>query len=493
MESLTSQENAEIDSLGKRRKITVEPMTNYFVGRVQKDMNKGNTVIGGMVTAVNRFINDEHLNFLRREAYTGGVDFKQYIKEKKYYVSVKGNISRVEGNEEAITNAQRSSLRYFQRPDADYVSVDSSRTSLTGHAGTIEIGKSGYSGFRFLTWLTWRSPEFEINDIGFLRQADNIQQVFWAGYRIGTPFSIFRSLSVGVNQWQAWDFGGKQVYKGGNINFNTQFKNYWSFGTGINREGDGVSNSSLWGGPSMVNQGGWGNWTNLNSDDRKKITLSFGSFNYWGDDNHNRTMDIWGGINARPINTLSVSISPEFVINENDLQYVETPSFASQDRYIFAHLEQKTLFFTIRFDYNITPELTIQYYGQPFVSSGKYTDFKRVVNPRSSDFNGIYQALITGQEIHYNAENENYTIDENRDGTNDYEISKPDFNFFEFHSNLVMRWEYIPGSTVYLVWSQGRTDSYSNGDFNFRKDMKSLFDIEPHNVFLIKFSYRLLL
>ena len=84
-----------------------------------------------------------------------------------------------------------------------------------------------------------------------------------------------------------------------------------------------------------------------------------------------------------------------------------------------------------------------------------------------------------------------YNIDENQDGSIDYSFDDPNFNFYEFRSNLVVRWEYIPGSTVYLVWSQGRTGDNSMGEFNFREDVESLYSIYPHNVFLIKFSYRI--
>jgi hypothetical protein len=188
------------------------------------------------------------------------------------------------------------------------------------------------------------------------------------------------------------------------------------------------------------------------------------------------------------MNSLSISIDPEYGMNQRDLQYIETSDFNGNDRYIFASLDQKTLYFTVRLNYTITPELSIQYYGQPFISSGEYSNLKRITDPVADNYEGRFHSF-TGNEITYNTVDEQYEIDENLDGTIDYSVSNPDFNFQQFRSNLVVRWEYSPGSTVYLVWSQGRTTSGSNGRFDFGDDMDNLFGVQPHNVFLIKFNY----
>jgi hypothetical protein len=157
-------------------------------------------------------------------------------------------------------------------------------------------------------------------------------------------------------------------------------------------------------------------------------------------------------------------------------------------RYIFAALEQKTASFTFRLNYTFTPELSLEYYGQPFVSAGKYSVFKRTTNTKADNFAGRYQKF-TSAELSNNSTENSYFIDENLDGNSDYSFDNPDFNFRQFRSNLVVRWEYLPGSTLFLVWSQGRTGSNDNGSFSYGKDMKELFGLQPHNVFLIKFSY----
>jgi hypothetical protein len=139
-------------------------------------------------------------------------------------------------------------------------------------------------------------------------------------------------------------------------------------------------------------------------------------------------------------------------------------------------------------NYTVTPELSVEYYGQPFVSAGKYTNFNKITNPTGERFDDRYH-IFNQNEITYNSSLGRYNIDENSDAINDYSFQNPDFNFRQFKSNLVVRWEYSPGSTLYLVWSQGRTGSGQNGNFSYGKDMKELFDVQPHNVFLLKFSY----
>ncbi len=195
----------------KKEKKMVEPLTNYFNTRIQKDLKKGNTIVGGMITATNRKIDTESLNFLPDSAYTGGLDFTNYWKEKSYFLQVIGSFSHVSGNTESITELQESSRRYYQRPDADHLTLDTNLTSLTGHGGTIGGGKIGDGHWRYGGWLTWRSPGLELNDMGYLRQADMVHQVLWAQYRIWEPFSIFRSLNVNFNQLSGYDFSGTRL------------------------------------------------------------------------------------------------------------------------------------------------------------------------------------------------------------------------------------------------------------------------------------------
>jgi hypothetical protein len=168
------------------------------------------------------------------------------------------------------------------------------------------------------------------------------------------------------------------------------------------------------------------------------------------------------------------------------MQYVTTEEWGESDRYILARMKQKTLALVFRLNYSVTPNLSIQYYGQPFVAAGDYKNFKRVTQPRAENFQDRYHSFSKNE---IQLDDDIYRIDENSDGKVDYSFDKSDFNFRQFLSNLVMRWEYKPGSTIYFVWSQGRTGSESMGNFAFKRDMTDLFDIYPQNVFLVKFNH----
>ncbi|MDZ7290307.1 MAG: carbohydrate binding family 9 domain-containing protein [candidate division KSB1 bacterium] len=487
LDAVTDEEKAEIDFNGQRRQQIAEPRTNYFVGRLQKDYNKGASAIGSIFTATHRDLSESHLNFLNRSAYSGGFDFRHQWKDKTYYLDVRTAFSHIRGEREALWEAQTSSRRYYQRPDANYVEVDSSRTSLSGHGGYLSVGRGGNSRLVFSIGGMWRSPGLELNDLGFLRQADRILQYVWFGYRITNPVSIFRRLNVNVNQWAGWNFGGENVFAGGNINGGGQLKNHWWFWLGFGREGNDLSTTALRGGPAMQFPSAWTNWYNLSTDERKALQFGIGGFNSWPDEGDSRYHNLRFWVTYRPHNAMSIRINPFFDVNKDDLQYVTTTENGTGTRYLFGHLDQKTLGITLRLDYSVTPNLSIQYYGQPFVSAGKYSAFKRITAPRAARYEDRFHTFA-GNEIRYGAEDAVFFIDENGDGTTDYSFDQPDFNFRQFRSNLVIRWEYSPGSTLFLVWSQGRTGFDGDGHFSARNDMKELFNVFPDNVFLVKLN-----
>jgi uncharacterized protein DUF5916 len=490
LDSLTSRESADIDFLGQRRNEAVEPMTNYFVMRLQQDYNGGNTVLGGMLTTTHRNLKDDSLNFLHKSAYTGGLDFYHSWKNKTYFFSLNTVFSHVRGNKDAIMETQESPVHYFQRPDATHLNLDPNRTSLTGHGGKLGFGKTGKGHFRFSGGVTWRSPGLELNDVGYLYTSDVIMQWSWVGYRVWKPFWIFRRINLNFNQWKGWDFSGLKMFGGGNINWHGQLKNCWGIGGGINLQESAVSTSRLRGGPGLKWPGGKGFWANINSDNRKPIRFNVGTF-YMKRGDASESSEVWSGVTYRPASAISISLSPFMSWNKNALQYVDTieTDTIKDPRYIMASINQKTMGVSIRLNYSITPELSVQFYGQPFISAGKYNDFKYITDPRADAFSNRYNGY-NNQQIQYDGENELYSVDEMGDGNVDYSFDNPNFSFLQFRSNLVVRWEYFPGSTVFLVWSQGRTREDQSGDFRFGRDMRDLFRVQPHNVFLVKFTYR---
>ncbi len=489
LESVTRQEWAEIDNQGERRKELVEPLTNYFVGRVQQDYDGGNTVVGGMLTSVNRNLTGTNLNDLHRSAYSGGVDLMHRWKNQTWFVAANLIGSNVIGTREAITATQERFHHNFQRVDAEHVTVDTTLTSLSGHGGTLRMGRiGGGKRINFEGGFTWRSPELELNDIGFLRNTDEISHFFWAGYRIDKPFSIFRSVRFNYNHWHARDFGGQSLFLGWNVNGHARFKNNSGVGTGFNIVPYSVSTKSLRGGPSLRNGNRMNNWTYFNTDGRKKIRFNLNMWHQWGLDNESTASNYSLWVTANPTNALQFSIGTSLDNNHDVLQYVENIDLEDDEiRYLNATIDQKTLSVTINVDYAINPNLTVQYYGSPFISRGRYSDFKYITNPMDRNFNQRFQGY-GGSQVEYNAEEEEYHFFEN--GQEVFTSGDPDFNFMQFRSNLVVRWEYIPGSEIFLVWAQNNTNNGNPQD----KLIPSLFDNllteKAHNTFLIKYTYR---
>ncbi|RLD34439.1 MAG: hypothetical protein DRI72_02835 [Bacteroidetes bacterium] len=488
LESITKNEKAKISNNGEERKEVIEPLTNYFNTRIQKDINKGNTTIGGMITATNRFINDSTLEFLPTSAYTQGIDFQNFWKEKTFYISLKTVFSEVYGSKEAITELQEAPQRYYQRPDATHISVDTTKTSLFGNGGTVEGGKaSGHwtYGGRF----TWRTPGLDLNDMGFLSLSDYFNEAVWGRYRLWEPFSIFRRMNINASQWSGWDFAGKHLYMGVNLNFNTQFKNYWTFGLGINRDFFDIDRHQLRGGPALRAPGSTGNWLNIGSDSRKKLSFGIFMHNRWGDDKYTRSFGAGLEILYRPLDFLQISIEPGYNNQKQQIIYVGTFDYNDEDQYVLSAIKQEIISADIRINLSITPDLSIQFWGQPFLFSGDYSDYKKVTDPLADNWRDQYHEF-TNSEITYDDGDNMYLIDDNGDGHTDYSFDNPDFSFYEFRSNLVIRWEYIPGSTAYLVWSQGRTGDHPDGQFSFSENVNRLLDVHPENVFLLKISYR---
>ncbi len=488
LESLTSQEKARVSGTSADRSMVVEPLTNFFVGRVQKDFNKGNTYLGGMVTAVNRDIDDNNLDFLHRAAYSGGFDFIHKWDNKNWEFDASGYFSRVEGSTDAITRTQESWLRNFQRPDAPHVELDTTRTSLMGQGGKILVGKMG-GNLKFMGVLVWKSPGLELNDVGYLRQADQILEVLWMGYRIYKPFSIFREFSINFNQWTEWDFSGQLTSTGGNINTHSKLKNFWNVSIGSNINGPQILNSELRGGPSLKTPGSYNFWIMAQTNEQKKLTVEWQSmYNQSNTSEYDIIEDFAVEVGYRPVKSLKISVGPGFNHRRSELQYITQSEFSDRTRYIFGTIDRNTLSASLRINYNLTPDLTFQYWGQPFIASGNYSEFKYITDSKADSYNDRFQ-LYTSQQLTYNPSSETYRVKEPL--LPEYTFDKPDFNVKVFLSNMVVRWEYQPGSTLYLVWSQTRNSSVSDGSFSFSRDVNRLFKEKPDNIFLVKLSYRI--
>ena len=492
LESITQREIAEIDSSGYRHTEPVEPLTNYSLVRIQKDMNEGNTRIGGMLTATNRQLDDPVLQKLRTSAYTGGFDFNHQWKDKTYYITLQTIFSHVSGTKESMIETQISAPRYFQRPGAPHLKVDSSLTSLTGFGGTLTGGRAGNSKWPFLIWVTWRSPSLELNDLGYLYNPDIIQEVFWVGYQNYEPFSIFRQLFLNFKQWYGCTFGPEKLYFGGNFEVNANFKNYWHATIGISYDTRNASPADLRGGPMLFYSPVINLYYNFSTDSRKKLVLSAAANHNIGTDSQFNYMNFSTGISWRVNKALKIELSPNVVYFKNNIAYVENVEDSlAMLHYIMGTLKQIETSLTMRLTYNITPDFTVQYYGMPFVSAGDYSRYKYILDPSARRFTGRFNNFLPEQiTTLYDGDDLSYSISLNDDGIEDYNFGNPDFNSFQYRSNLVARWEYLPGSTVYLVWSFTQNRYKNEGDYSFVDDMGEIFRVHPHNVFLIKLSYR---
>lgn len=487
LESFTDQAFATvIDTLGKKRKEKVEPYTNYFVARAQQDIDGGKTVFGGFFSSVNRIGNEENgLELLHDQAQSGGFDLDHNFKNRNYGFILRGMYSQVTGSQGAIYRTQTAPERFFQRPNNRHTKLDSTRTSLTGTVGTFAIGKRS-GNWTWTVGSNYRSPNLELNDIGFLVQTDNINNWLYTQYRVIAPNHLFRSQNYRMYAEQNMDFGGVQTSTYSEISGRLELLNLWEVGQEIGVFGQTTSNADLRGGPSFIYPGGvnYGYWVETNP--QNKLRLSFSNYYSWSDQDFAKSSNYSFDIRYRPIDAMSISLSPEISRERNDLQYIHQFSSSTGTQYLIGRVLQETYSMSMRMNYNITPNLTLEFWGQPFIAKAEYDKFKWVDNATSD----IYKARfidIKQSRIAINESKTNYEID------GKFELENPDFNVVEFRSNLVARWEYIPGSTLFLVWANNGSYSDQQEDNNFNTLTDKLTDLRGTNTFLLKFSCRFVL
>jgi len=489
LDAVTSNEYELISDGNNQRNEIIEPFTHYFVGRVQRDINQGNTILGGMVTSTNRKLTDSRFDYLPSNAYTAAVDLSQFFFDRKYMLDAKLFGSYVNGSKEAITTLQESPAHYFQRPDASHLTLDTSRTSLTGHGGRIHFAKVS-GNLHGGVFASWKTPGMDINDVGFMRAADEKIAVSWLQYRIWEPFWIFRNIRFNFSDWFGWNFDNVYVDGGMSANFHTQLKNLWYVSYGVNFNTQSYNTGQLRGGPAILTPGRKSNWLWMSSNPQRKVRVIFNASAGSEFGNTMNYTSLNGSITWKPLNTFNLSLSPSFYSVDRTLQYVSTENFNSEDRYIHGSINQNIVRLSIRMNLTLSPEISVQYWGQPFFATGSYSAFKYITNPLSNDFGNRYM-VYSSDQIHYNNAGEYYSIDEDMDGQEDYSFDTPDFNMREFLSNLVFRWEYRPGSTLFLVWSQSRDCYDTYGELAINDDIPVLMEEKPYNVFLIKLSYRI--
>ena len=492
LESLTSNEFAEIkDTNGGTREEIVEPLTNYLVTRAQKDFNERNSYIGGIFTATNRNL-DGNFSELHKAAYTGGIDFRHTWRNRDFFVDGNSIISHVKGSAKAIEKTQRSIARLFQRVDADHVNVAARRTSLTGTGGKINMGKQGGGNWRYNGGLVWRSPELELNDVGFLRQTDEVIQSAEIKYLWQVPTKIYRDIRLNLEQFSSFDFQGNQNNVEYKLGARINWINNWTTNMGIGHNPISYENAYLRGGPRWRFADKDFMYLYLNSDSTKKLSFTLGYILRKTEENVNNLSKYVFRMNYQPFDAFSMSLNTELVKSIDKTQYVATTDFGAEKRYILGKINNQNLSTTLRLNYSLNPNFSVQFYGQPFISRGRYSDFNFVKNATASSFNDRV-SLFNQDQISFEIDgngNEAFLVDEDLNNTVDYSFKKPDFSFVQLQTNLVVRWEYIPGSELFFVWARGSNGSQDVNDSLTDSVRNQVFDVPANDTFLIKATYR---
>jgi hypothetical protein len=494
LDALTAQERAQVavGSSGPDSSTIVEPMTNFFAGRAKRDFRRGQSVVGAMLTTVNRQQSELFTDMMSASAGFGGIDFDHRWNRAKYSISGFALGSRVNASRAVIDGIQRAPAHYFQRPDAKNLVYDPNRTSLTGHYNEVAFSKSG-------TWfgslaLKDVSPTFEINDVGFHGRVDyRAVSPFW-GWQSNEKRKWTQNAFAGIWSNYAWNYDGTRIFDSYGGASSATFNNLWGANLGFNVAPRYYSDRLLRGGPLAYQPSYFGMDAAFWTDSRRKIWFNpYANFQRYADGAWNTGGGLW--TETRPSTTVRVNLNPNFFRQFSTAQYVRAVPDALADptydsRYVFANLEQTTLILETRIEVTFTSKLSLQSYIQPFVAIGRFDEFKEFTTPRAYDF-AVYgrdRGVITSG-VDANGES-NYTIDPDDAGpAASFTVRNPNFNSHSLRGNAVLRWEYRPGSALYVVWQQERAGEEASFDFDARRDVGAIFRERPTNTFMVKAAY----
>jgi len=503
LDALTAREYGTVDSAGTIYRDEVEPLTNYFVGRLSREL-RGTTGVGVLATAVHRDLDDPDLLFLRSAAYAGAADFFHRWSNNTYSVSGSLGASHIRGDTVAIQAAQRSSARYFQRPDAAYVDYDPERTTLSGVAAGLAVNKEGGNLYWGIGAAT-TSPGFEVNDLGFQARADRVTIEAGLGYRWTRPGKVLRQANASVDAFRSWNYGGDRTgMRLGAFHFG-QFLNYWGYNVNAGVGFRALDDRLTRGGPLAARPAEWNAGGGFFSDGRKRITVSAFAF-YERDETGGWSLWVGPRLSARPSAAVSFSVGPGYSVGRSTTQYVsavpDTTAAATYGaRYVFADLEQHSLDVTLRLNVTMSPTLSIEVYAQPFTFAGDYGGFKELRRPRTLEFNVYGQdagsTVTPGDPASCGGAPPNECAGIDPDGpagpAEPFPLYNPDFTTRSFQSNAVLRWEYRPGSTLFLVWTHRRSQFVPfDATFDATSDVSDLLlfqRLQPTNVVQLKVNY----
>ena len=491
LHALTAKEHADVSIAGVTSETEVEPFTYYGVVRTQKEFPRRQQGLGFMGNwAIRNFETQEMRDALNSQSYMAGVDGWIFLDKKQTYViSGWSVLSHVRGTQQRMLDLQQNPQHYFQRPDADHIGVDSSATSMTGTGTRLWLNKQNGSVIMNAA-LGYIAPKFDVNDVGFMSRTDVINGHYGMGYKWTEPNKWRKYQDYIVALFGVYDFQGNRTWSGVFAEGSTEFINNYSTSYRAAYNPQNISNRRTRGGPLMISDPGYELGGYFDTDGSKKLFYYIEGGMYSQPKPGSWNSYLYPGIEWKPVSNFNVSIGPGWERLVEDAQYVGTyddPLATSTygHRYVFSNLNQTTVSANIRLNCSFTPTASLQIYLQPLVSSGDYTDFKELARPSSYEF------------LHYGQNGSTFndttgTADPDGSGpAPPIDIGNPDFNFRSLRGNAVFRWEYRPGSTLFLVWTQERVDSESYGTLDFNHSMHTLFDQQPQDVFLAKVTYYL--
>ena len=489
LDALTMREEARFrDVSGVDHTATVEPLSNYFMGRLKRDFRGGNTTIGAAATAVNRNLDEPELEPLfRRAAYVGGVDWNHAWSNRRWAFDGNFVMSHNVGSAQSIDALQLSPARFFQRPDKKHFRRDPTKTSLTGYVAEMTLAK--LSGLHWRGTLTYQeyNPGFEINESGFLGSTDMRSIAPLISYSENKPSRHVRSWSQYLFWNPAWDFDGNMTFNGvGSITV-AELPNFWNYFLRLDWRPPVFDAGLTRGGPVARVVSGGGVQAEINSDRRKRYTYGGFASRSW---NHagGRGTTIAPRATLLPMSALRVTLQPTWTRTHAIAQFVTRVSDATATdtygtRYVFATLDQRQLALVTRVDWTFTPKLSLQLFAQPLLSAADFQDYKEFARPRQFDFN------VYGRDVGTISRSESGTYSVDPDATGpapSFTFSERDFNRRSLRGNAVVRWEYRPGSALFFVWQQSRFGSIPSGEFDFGHDFNELWRAQPENVFVVK-------
>ncbi len=492
MEAVTQRETADYITEDRiKGEAEVSPLSNYLVGRVRKDFRSGQSAVGALATAVNRELSDDVLAAdLRSSAYAGGLDFLHEWGDRAWSLSGYMAGSRIAGEAGAIQDAQESSARYYQRPDAGHVELDPNATSLSGYSGEITFRRQAGLHWRGSAEVSFTSPGFEVNDLGFQRDADRKETQLNLEYQENRPGDVFRNWEVSVRPQAAWNFDGDRVETSVSLRGRVTFLNYWSLNPSYTREFKSMDDRLTRGGP-LAGKPAENRYSLWISSDFSKPYSGMISFSYQDDAGGGDQTSIRGSIGLKPTGTFDLTLGPNLTFRTAPAQYVtsvEDPYATATygERYIFGELEQTTLSLETRLNVTFTPNLTLELFAQPFIAAGDYGVMKELRRPGVYAFN---RYGIDSGEVALEPDGDMVVDPDGSGPAASFTLENEDFNSVSLRGTAVLRWEWRPGSTFFLVWQQSRYDSFEDGSFDLNRDLGNMWESNADNVLMLKATY----